>query len=246
MTRIKSPTYIPFFFDDLVALEPLGDAERGRLLTALLTYGMTGAAEKLSGNERFLFPMFRGRIDRFFESYTETCKKNRENVNKRYSKSTPEYENYDRIPNVPSEEENKSKKETIGGNNNIPPAREQDDPDLAEVMKAYQTRLGTFLSSAALQELLAFYGQFGKGIVLHALERAVDAGVDKVNWNYISGILRNYAQSGFSSLDDVLRAEADYQARRQQKPSAAKKSPTRKYQEIDDWAKKMEAENDGR
>lgn len=62
---------------------------------------MTGAAEKLSGNERFLFPMFRGRIDRFMESYTDTCKKNEDNIRRRYTKSTTVEKNYDRIPNLP-------------------------------------------------------------------------------------------------------------------------------------------------
>ncbi len=46
--------------DDIDALEPLGDAERGRLFTALLEYGRLGATEKNSGNERLVFPMFKG------------------------------------------------------------------------------------------------------------------------------------------------------------------------------------------
>ena len=57
----KKPNYIPFFLDDIDALEPLGDAERGRLFTALLEYGRLGATEKNSGNERLVFPMFKGR-----------------------------------------------------------------------------------------------------------------------------------------------------------------------------------------
>lgn len=250
MRRIKTPTYIPFFFDDLDALEPLGDAERGRLLTALLKYGMTGAVEKLSGNERFLFPMFRGRIDRFFESYNETCKKNRENVNKRYTKATTVYENYDRIPNLPSKKESKSKSETeeesIGGNNNyITPACGTDDPALGEVMTAFHSRLGNYLSFMGLQELLAFYKRFGKDILIHALMRAVDAGADKVNWNYISGILRNYAQSNFTTLDDVLRAEAEFAEQNEKSPQRrGGKSNAQRYQEIDSWAERMGATQD--
>lgn len=55
--------HIKLFFDDLDAMELLGDAEKGRLFTALLIYGMSGKATQLSGNERFLFPMMRARID---------------------------------------------------------------------------------------------------------------------------------------------------------------------------------------
>lgn len=57
-------TYIKIFVDYLDAIEPLGDAERGRLFTSLLTYARTGEAPQLGGNERFLFPMMRAQLDR--------------------------------------------------------------------------------------------------------------------------------------------------------------------------------------
>lgn len=57
-------TYIKLFVDYLDAIEPLGDAERGRLFTSLLEYAKTGVAPQLNGNERFLFPMMRAGLDR--------------------------------------------------------------------------------------------------------------------------------------------------------------------------------------
>lgn len=62
-------SYMKMFFDYLDAMEPLGDAERGRLLTALLEYGRTGEAPQLSGNERFIFPMIRAQMDRDTAAY---------------------------------------------------------------------------------------------------------------------------------------------------------------------------------
>ena len=108
---MAKPTYIQFFFDDLDALESLGDAERGRLLTSLLEYGKTGVTEKLGGNERFLFPMFKGRVDRFFQTYDESCKKNKSNVEKRYTKPTTVYGGRGGIRKLPSEEEEEEEKE---------------------------------------------------------------------------------------------------------------------------------------
>jgi hypothetical protein len=108
---MAKPTYIQFFFDDLDALESLGDAERGRLLTSLLEYGKTGVTEKLGGNERFLFPMFKGRVDRFFQAYDESCKKNKSNVEKRYTKPTTVYGGRGGIRKLPSEEEEEEEKE---------------------------------------------------------------------------------------------------------------------------------------
>lgn len=63
--------YVKFFVDYLDAVEPLGDAEKGRLFTALLEYARTGEAPQLYGNERFLFPMMRAQIDRDEEALSE-------------------------------------------------------------------------------------------------------------------------------------------------------------------------------
>ena len=62
----------------LKSIEPLNDAERGRLFTALLKYSSTGTAPELRGNERFVFPMMKEQIDRDAEKYEAKCAKNRE------------------------------------------------------------------------------------------------------------------------------------------------------------------------
>lgn len=67
--------YIKLFVDYLDAVEPLGDAERGRLFTALMKYAKTGEAPQLSGNERFVFPMMKAQIDRDIESQEEISAK---------------------------------------------------------------------------------------------------------------------------------------------------------------------------
>lgn len=71
-------TYIKIFVDYLDAIEPLGDKERGRLFTALLEYGRTGAVPQLSGNERFVFPMMKAQIDRDNAAFAETSERRSE------------------------------------------------------------------------------------------------------------------------------------------------------------------------
>lgn len=56
--------YVCLYHSYLDAVQALGDAERGRLFTAMLEYSITGAAGHLPGNERFLFPMVKAQIDR--------------------------------------------------------------------------------------------------------------------------------------------------------------------------------------
>jgi hypothetical protein len=71
--------FMQLYHSYLDAIEPLGDAERGRLFTACLEYSKTGALPELSGNERFIFPMIRGQIDRDNEAYAEKRQQNSQN-----------------------------------------------------------------------------------------------------------------------------------------------------------------------
>lgn len=71
--------YICLYHSYRDAIQALDDAERGRLLTAMLEYTLTGDAGNLRGNERFVFPLIKSQIDRDNAKYQEICKKNREN-----------------------------------------------------------------------------------------------------------------------------------------------------------------------
>ena len=76
---IAKLAYLKIFLDTLDAIEPLGDAERGRLFTALMQYAKTGEAPQLYGNERFIFPMMRAQVDRDKEEYQAFCEKQAKN-----------------------------------------------------------------------------------------------------------------------------------------------------------------------
>lgn len=93
-------------------LDSYDDAERGRLFTAMLKYSMTGEDPELRGNERFLWPAIKAKIDESKKSYEKTCFKNKKNAEKRYD-NVPDDATacdripddttvYDRIPNMPT------------------------------------------------------------------------------------------------------------------------------------------------
>ena len=97
--------YFCAYHSYLDALEPLTDAERGRLFVACLKYSKSGEVEHLSGNERFVFPVFRGQIDRDNAKYANKCKKQADNANKRWNKDDAnDSMAYDGIPNMPPHE----------------------------------------------------------------------------------------------------------------------------------------------
>lgn len=77
--------FFPAYHSYLKSIEPLTNAECGRLFRACLEYSMTGAVPELRGNERFIFPMIRQQIDRDREKYNSKFEKNRQNVMRRYT-----------------------------------------------------------------------------------------------------------------------------------------------------------------
>ena len=56
--------YFQAYHSMLEAMEPLDDAERGRLFTALLVYSATGQIMDMPGSERYVFCALRVQIDR--------------------------------------------------------------------------------------------------------------------------------------------------------------------------------------
>ncbi len=64
------------------ALEPFSDAERGRILFAMIDYAATGQDPQLKGNERFIWPFLKGQIDRDKEDYRRRCETSRKNGTK--------------------------------------------------------------------------------------------------------------------------------------------------------------------
>lgn len=109
--------YIKLFTDYLDAIEPLGDAERGRLFTALLQYARTGEAPQLNGNERFLFPMMRAQIDRDEMAMAETSRVKSEAGKKGAQAKASRAKQNKHVPDLIS----KSGKEEDEEKENIPP-----------------------------------------------------------------------------------------------------------------------------
>ena len=56
--------YLKVFTDFAEVIEPLSDAERGRLFMSMLQYASTGEAGTLAGAERFVWPIAKQNIDR--------------------------------------------------------------------------------------------------------------------------------------------------------------------------------------
>jgi hypothetical protein len=62
-------SHLKVYFDFEVKAKEYDDAEKGRLLLAMLRYAKDGTEGNLTGNERFVFPVFKAQIDEDIRVY---------------------------------------------------------------------------------------------------------------------------------------------------------------------------------
>jgi hypothetical protein len=106
--------YVCLYSRYLLTLNPFTDAERGRIMMAMLTYSTSGEVPEFEGNERFIWPTIQAQIDRDAEAYQEKCTKNRVNGAKggRPSKNqtvNPETERFSEKPKKANTKTNRNR-----------------------------------------------------------------------------------------------------------------------------------------
>ena len=200
--------YFHAYHSILESIEPLDDAERGRLFTALLSYSATGETPLLTGNERFLFPALRGQIDRDRARYEERCAQNRRNgalggrppLPKPYAPQTP--------PKTKEKEKEKEKEKAIS-------STEEPVDGTQEARRFFAENFGPV--SPYLGSRFAHYRALGieEPLLVAALEEAARTSAS-APWRYAEVILEECLARGCKTL-------ADWAARRAgQRPVAPK------------------------
>ena len=119
--------YFLAYHSYLEAMEPLSDAERGRLFTALLEYSITGIVPELRGGERYTFATLKGNIDRDVAKYNAKCAKNKESAGKRWDANGCE-----RIRTDANGCQDKDKEEDKDNTASAVDARAQAPPNIAD------------------------------------------------------------------------------------------------------------------
>ena len=213
--------YIKLFLDYLDAVEPLGDAERGRLFTALLQYARTGEAPQLGGNERFLFPMMRAQIDRD-EAAAEGLSESRSAAGKKGAQARASKARQNRqMPDLPGKASyDKDKDEEKGKEKGKDKGEDRDDGgEAAAAVTACLDRVNPQLSERSRDELAGFARVMGAEVCLRAIDAALDA--KKANWPYIKAILQAKQAQGVRCL-----ADWDALEERRQKPGERRRAGT--------------------
>ena len=106
--------YLKVFTDFVENMSDLGDAERGRLFTAMLEYAETGEEPALRGNERFLWATAKKNIDNQRKSYDHQCAVNKRVATNRYESLRTATENSESLQDKDKEKELKEIPTNVG------------------------------------------------------------------------------------------------------------------------------------
>lgn len=87
------------------------------------------------------------------------------------------------------------------------------DPELAKAMDFYFNRINPTPSQSSIEELTEYIKTMGADVCIAAMEYAIDE--HKGTWSYIRGTLRAYMQRGIRNMDDLRRAQEEFERKKQ-------------------------------
>ena len=130
--------YLKVFTDFAEDIGDLGDAERGRLFTAMLTYAETGEEPELRGNERFLWKVAKKNIDNQRATYDARCETNARIATNRYQKAPESTRKHETCQDKDKDKDkDKEYKETLPNGSAKKTGRAVFNPPTEEEVKAY-------------------------------------------------------------------------------------------------------------
>lgn len=199
-------------------LEPLTDAERGRLFVAMLEYAESGVEPQLSGSERYVWPSARQSIKRASDENERMKamgkKGGRPKTDKTYGnlqKPTETYEN-------PYKEKDKEKDNYITTNDSA--RAHEEDTDFGAVtvdpliVKIQQELNG--LTDTHYNELDGFRDELPDDLIGYAVDSAVGNGVR--NWAYVRAILEGFVRDHVRTVGEAKDREGKRKQEKEQKP----------------------------
>lgn len=195
--------YVQLPADMEEALGLLGDAERGRLVLAMLQYNRTGESVQLAGTERVLWPMIRERMDRSAAAYEQRKLAGERGGRPKKNRFESEQRREQRAEPVQAAEQAKTETDPSGGgfmdeNEALRIAGEHRQVlDLAE-------QTGFPRNDYTRKALIDLYSQYPLAWLLEAMEKA--AAADASNLRYLRGILASYQRQG--GPDETRDADA--------------------------------------
>jgi len=181
-------------------LEPLTDAERGRLFVSMLEYAETGAVPCLTGNERYVWPAAKQNIDR---ARAESDKQTANGMKGgRPRKPTETQEN----PEKPTETQENPEKAYKDKDNIIYLEDEEEDEDdnnaRARIADEWRQSFGSRITPALLNKLAGIAQGMSIDVIITAIHESAIKAPDRPS-NYVLTVLADWQHERITTADEA-------------------------------------------
>ena len=178
----------------------LKDAEKGRLIDALVLYAKGEDVEDLlSGNERYVFPTFQVELDRDAQNYAAVSEKRAAAGRMGGMAKASNVKQVLASASKPSKEKEKEKEKDKGEGYTSSISADAQDPIFGYALDAL-----SFLSPTAMEELASYRADLGDDLVRYAIDEA--AANDCRKWSYVKAVLENIIKAGAKTVGEARAA----------------------------------------
>ena len=180
--------------------EMLTDEQAGRLIKDIFQYERTGQMPQMDKMLNLAFIPIMQALDKNRWKYEEKCKKNKENIKKRWNKNnTNVYErkktntNYtDNDNEYDNEYDNDSVTTTV-----VNKASDSCVDGLQKIIEFYNQNIG-LITPYGIEILQSYLKDMDYEVIIYAMKRAVEANIKTIQ--YIKGTLNNWYKAGVKTL----------------------------------------------
>lgn len=229
---------IMLYFDILEPIRVLPDADKGRLLVAMLEYGKDGTVPDFNGMLALAWGFVRPKIDKDSEEYNRTILKRQYATfcRDRKRKGEPDVSFEDWLMTIDDQSDHMishditwypttsttttTNTSATTSTTTTTDTNTTEQEAVAAVFTAFLEKINPTPSATCIEELKAFAGQMGSECCIRAMDIALDAKI--ANWPYIRGILRTKLQQGVKCIADWDEIEA----KREETPVPTEDAPT--------------------
>jgi len=216
------------YLDQQEIFEMLTDEQAGQLIKNIFLYERTGQMPKMDKMLNLAFVPIMQILDKNRRKYDEKCKKNKENIEKRWNKNnTVVYErkktntNYTDNDNDSDNEYDNELTTTVVNN-----VSDSCVDGLQNVIDFYNNNIGA-ITPYGLEVLQDYAKEIESGAIIYAMQISVEA--DKRNIKYIKAILNNWSKKGIKTLIEAQKESQSFKSKKEDKKSSFEQ---REYQDL--------------
>lgn len=195
------------YLEHQAIFEMLTDEQAGQLIKAIFQYERSGEMPKMDKFINLAFIPIMQTLDKNRAKYENTCKKNQENINKRWKKedtknTTGKIGTQENTKNTDNDNEYDSDNDYDNDNNNDVVVSDSCVDGLQKVIDFYQENIG-LITPYGIEVFTDYAKDMPEDLIIFAMQKSVES--NKKTIQYIKAILNNWHKAGIKTLVDAKR-----------------------------------------